>query len=152
MKINTMIQRTFIGALFFIHLCLCAVHAQAKVDWNVEFKKDSNLVVFTAKITDGWHLYSQYVQNDVGPVPTSFSFNPNPSITLIGKVEEPAPIVKYEEVFEANLSYFVSRVSFKQKIQAKPGAVLTGKITYMICNDSQCLPPTDYSFSVEISK
>lgn len=145
-------QKIFFCLMLFINLSLSKGYAQAKVDWNVTYLKDSSMIVFTAKITDGWHLYSQYVQNNVGPVPTSFSFNPNPSLKLIGNVQEPAPIVKYEEVFEANLSYFVSKVSFRQKIEAKPGAVVTGKITYMICNDSQCLPPTDYSFSVDISK
>jgi hypothetical protein len=138
-------------AILFIFLVFgLTINAQGKVVWDVKYDPNSSSIQLNAVVSEGWHLYSQYVANEVGPVPTSFSFDPNPSIKIIGKVIEPTPIQKYEEVFEANLSYFINQVQFTQKIEAKKGATLTGKITFMICNDSQCLPPTDYFFSVNL--
>lgn len=136
--------------LLLVFCCSASVRAQGAVDWKVFYQPDSSRLVFEAKIADGWHLYSQFTPNDVGPIPTTFSFVKNEQIELLNGVIEPTPIQKYEEVFEADLSYFIQTVQFFQNIKAKKSTQMEGVITYMICNDSQCLPPTDYPFIVLI--
>ncbi len=136
--------------LLLVIWCSASVRAQGSVDWNVFYQPDSSRLVFEAKVADGWHLYSQFTPSDVGPIPTTFSFVPNEQIELLNGVVEPTPIKKYEEVFEADLSYFIQTVQFFQNIKAKKSTQIEGVITYMICNDSQCLPPTDYPFIVLI--
>ena len=127
-----------------------AIQAQEKVKWEVSYSKEKNSILFTASIAEGWHLYSQNINNDIGPVPTSFTFVTADGVKLIDKVVEPTPIREYDENFEANLDFFKSTVTFTQKIDKKSNGKVTGTITYMVCNDVMCLPPVDFPFEITI--
>lgn len=103
-----------------------------------------------ATLQEGWHLYSQYVDNEVGPVPTSFSFQSSDFYELNGKVVEPKPIQKYDETFGANLDFFEKEVVFTQKIKVNKTAVLEGSVVFMVCNETMCLPPVDKTFKIDL--
>ena len=124
--------------------------SQAKVQWNFSYDEKDKVVNCEAIIAEGWHLYSQHVENDIGPVPTSFTFEENKSIKLIGRVDEPTPVQKYDENFEAMLDFFLNKVVFKQRISMKEPTILKGFVTYMVCNETMCLPPTDEHFQITI--
>lgn len=136
--------------LLFFALSTLAIQAQEKVKWTVSYSKEKNSVELTAAIADGWHLYSQFINNDIGPVPTAFTFDENKTVTFTGKVTEPTPIREYDENFEANLDFFKSNVVFEQKLGKNSKGKITGTITYMVCNDVMCLPPVDVPFEVTI--
>jgi hypothetical protein len=125
--------------------------AQPSITWSFSYNKEAKVVEFSADLADGWHLYSQHVANDVGPVPTSFEFEENKSIKLIGKVNEPNPIQEYDENFEAMLDFFEDQVVFTQRISVKKNTVLNGFVTFMMCNKTMCLPPSDQHFSIELT-
>lgn len=124
--------------------------AQDKVVWSTVFNSKSTELVFTAKIADGWHLYSQFIQKDVGPVPTQFTFATEDSLALVGKIAESKSIQEYDENFEAELSFFIKEATFKQKIKKGSKGDFSGYITYMVCNDVTCLPPVDKDFRIVI--
>lgn len=116
---------------------------------NVYNQKTKNIEM-TATIADGWHLYSQHISNEIGPVPTAFKFSTNENVTLSGDVKEPKAIQEYDENFEATLDFFKEKVTFQQKAEAKNTVEQEIIITYMVCNDVMCLPPVDQKFVVEI--
>ena len=98
-----------------------AVSAQilqpVKWNWKAEQKKGGEtVVVMTAKIDKGWHLYSQNIA-DGGPIKTTFSFNPSPDYELLGKPEEGKAIEFYDKNFEMQLAYFANEAVFKQKVK-----------------------------------
>ena len=134
----------------FLTFSALSLQAQDKVKWETSFNKEKNSIEFKAVIADGWHLYSQFINNDIGPVPTSFNFDKSTTVTLVDKVVEPTPIRKYDENFEANLDFFISPVVFTQKLGKGSKGKVTGTITYMVCNDVMCLPPVDVPFEVTI--
>lgn len=137
--------------LLFLTLAISGwVFSQEKVQWNVSWNAAEKQVEFRATIADGWHLYSQFIQNDIGPVPTTFVFNDSKKIKRDGKVNEPTPIHAYDENFEASLDFFKNEVVFTQKIAPDSKGVVSGYITYMVCNEIMCLPPVDVDFSVTI--
>ena len=139
------------AVLIFLLFCFpIIVSAQSKVVWDVTYNAKSESVEFNAKIEKGWHMYSQNLNKDLGPVPTEFSFNDQKEIKLVGKTQEPEPIKKYDANFEGDVSYFEGDVIFTQKIRPKTETELTGTITYMVCNGEMCLPPTDQEFTVRI--
>ncbi len=140
--------------LFFILLLLSVnlSYSQNAINWSWRYDQLSQAIVFNAQINDGWHLYSQHVGNDIGPVPTAFSFNPSNNVRLIDQVIEPVPIQKYDENFESTMDFFENNVEFIQKIDVKENTLVEGIITYMVCNDNMCLPPVDLPFSIEITK
>lgn len=126
---------------------------QEKVEWNVSYDSQSESISFTAEIAEGWHLYSQKIDESLGPVPTSFRFDKNTKeLKLVGKTMEPSPITKYDPNFEGELSYFEGSVQFIQKLKVKSSTEVHGKITFMVCNEEMCLPPTDIDFNLTINK
>jgi len=143
--------------LSFLFLC-CVLGMSAQilkpVTWSFSNKQVSDTefdLVLTASIENSWHLYSQFIA-DGGPVPTSFKFNPSPDYVLVGKVaESPKPKKIYEKVFEMDVAFFEKKAVFTQKIKLKvPDAKIKGTLTFMVCDDSQCLPPEDLDFSFDV--
>ena len=126
--------------------------SQNKVEWKTSFDQQTNEVLIEAKIEQGWHLYSQVLKNDVGPIPTTFQFEENKNVQLIGAVAQPKAIEAYDENFGSNLDYFAENVVFKQKVDFKKETILKGSVYYMVCDDQRCLPPTEVPFEIELKK
>jgi DsbC/DsbD-like thiol-disulfide interchange protein len=142
----------------FFALCLFALPvlamAQEAVTWDFSTKKISETeyeVIAKATIGKGWHLYAQDAGE--GPIPTSFTFTKNPLVTPNGKVAEVGKLLKeFDKNFNSELKYYENTVSFVQKVQVKGKATtkFKGMVTYMVCNDHECLPPNDVEFTVTI--
>lgn len=125
--------------------------SQDIVEWDVHYNQDSSEVHFTATIADGWHLYSQHVDIEFGPIPTQFEIQPSEGVTLEGEVQEPTPYTEVDPNFDEELSFFKYSVTFIQEVTtSSTDASISGSITYMVCNDSMCMPPTDYFFEIEL--
>ena len=90
------------------------------VSWQfkaVPVSDDETELQFTAKIKDGWHLFSQYHHSI--ELPTVFTFKESDSYARIGKVSEPKCIISYDPVFQDTSKYFEKFVTFKQRIKVK---------------------------------
>lgn len=137
--------------LFFICLSFFGkLAAQDVVKWTVVYNNELEQIEIKATISDGWHLYSQFVDNSVGPVPTTFTFQSSDQFELKGRVQEPKPIEKYDENFEATLNFFEHEVVFVQKIKVNQATTLHGEVTFMVCNETMCLPPVEQKFSIQV--
>ncbi|WDF55836.1 protein-disulfide reductase DsbD domain-containing protein [Mucilaginibacter sp. KACC 22063] len=146
--------------LIILMLLVCAagfVRGQilTPVHWSYAAKRlnDKEAVIFIKATMDkGWHVYSQTLQKG-GPVKTTITFEPSKKFQLNGKTEEPAPVTKFEKVFNMEISYFADEVIFQQKIKLKTNGPVTvkGNIHYMTCNDEKCLPPDDAAFTVRVN-
>jgi hypothetical protein len=123
------------------------------VKWSYAFKKlagNETMVYVKATIDKGWHLYSQTVK-DGGPVKTTFTFPKSPAYLVVGKTIEPKPISKFEKTFDMDVAYFENTVMFSQKVKLKAKkAVVKGTVEFMVCDDTQCLPPQDINFSIAV--
>jgi len=123
------------------------------VTWSYAAKKTTPTeatIYIKASIDKGWHLYSQFIK-DGGPVKTSFNFPSSPTYVVLGKTMEPKPISKYESTFKMDVSYFENTVVFQQKVKLKAElATVKGSIEFMVCDDKQCLPPSQVNFSVPV--
>lgn len=123
------------------------------VTWQYAAKKTGKneaTLYIKANIDGNWHIYSQNIKPG-GPNKTQFSFSPSKDFTLVGKTMEPKPITKYEKVFKMDVSYFENEVVFTQKIKLnKAATTVKGKVEFMVCNDTSCLPPSEVSFSVPV--
>jgi len=107
----------------------------------------------TATMEQGWHVYSQFLQSNEGPVATTFDFTLPTGIERIGKVAEDKPETKYDPNFMMDLNFFSNSATFRQKIKvtgdAKP--VVEAKVNFMCCNDETCLPPKDVIFKIDLA-
>ncbi|RXG11392.1 thiol:disulfide interchange protein DsbD [Leeuwenhoekiella aestuarii] len=132
-------------ALFFFG----AVQSQIlePVKWSTSVEKVSNkeyVLVATAIIEPHWHLYSQNVPED-GPVPTVFTFINNGSFLKKGNTSEDKGLTVNDPVFEMQIKYFENKATFRQTVRLKNETPLSinGKVEFMVCDDTRCLPPTE---------
>ncbi|MCX8019284.1 MAG: protein-disulfide reductase DsbD N-terminal domain-containing protein [Chitinophagaceae bacterium] len=110
-------------------------------------------VKLVATLQKKWHLYSQTQPKDAIILPTTFRFNPNPLITLEGKVKEIGKLEKfYDKTVGASAYQYSNSVTFVQRVKIKSNAKtkLIGSVQYQTCDDERCLPPKTVSFSVEL--
>ncbi len=126
-----------------------------KTTWSFSAKKlagNKFELHLTASPPPGWHIYSQTTP-DGGPLPTEFTFNANPLVTVAGKPKENGKLVQYyDKNFKVNVKYFEGKVDFVQVITLKGKAKtnITGKVESMICNDRTCMPPTTENFTIAL--
>jgi Disulphide bond corrector protein DsbC len=133
-----------------------AATAQMKkpVSWTFSSKKIGDKTYelhMTAVISGNYHMYAQKNSGDV--VPVSFSFAKNPLLILQGGVKEVGKLVsKYEDVWKTKVNYFEGGVDFVQVVKTKVSAPISvkGTVNFMVCDDKQCLPPTDVNFDVKL--
>lgn len=129
--------------------------SEKAVKWNYAVKKIADKtyeVSMTATISGDYHMYAQNVGVD-GPVPTTFTFTKNPLITFDGNVKEVGKVVKkFESVWGGNVNYYEKMVNFVQvvKLKANVKTNLSGKVEFMVCDEKQCLPPSNVDIKVNI--
>ena len=138
--------------LFFSFLFTTNLTAQNPVKWNFAAKKIQDMeyeVTFTAKVDDGWSIYSQHTDPS-GPVPTAFSFTENANLEFIGKpVETGKKKEAFDELFGVKVIKFSGVVNFTQKVKVKSGAnAVSGYLEFMSCDDEKCLPPKEVEFEI----
>lgn len=140
------------GILIIISLFVSVLsYAQDEVKWNFSFNSETSSIEIKAEIQEGWHLYSQNIDNDLGPIPTSFEFLTNENFKIVGETIEPKPIKEYDENFEGELDFFKTEVVFTQKIENISATTISGVVTFMVCNDVMCMPPVDLEFTITIN-
>ncbi|SFH09735.1 protein-disulfide reductase DsbD N-terminal domain-containing protein [Pedobacter insulae] len=144
---------TLVLTLLFFTTLGAFAQIEDPITWATVAKKTSATeatVYIKATIDDGWHLYSQTVKPG-GPSKTVITFAPSKDFTLVGGTIEPKPINKFEKVFNMNVPYFEDQVVFQQKIKLKKGATsVKAKVDFMVCNDKQCLPPSEIEFTIPV--
>lgn len=149
-KTNTSLK-PFVFLLAFGLLWISNLSAQVftPVKWDISSKLLENNeveLVFKASIDDTWHLYSQDIP--MAPPATTFTFNASNKYERIGTVTETESISEYDANFDMVLKYFAHEATFTQKIKLLSDDTISvkGYITYMSCDDTQCLPPSDEEF------
>jgi thiol:disulfide interchange protein DsbD len=95
---------------------------------------------FKADLAEGWHLYSQHLPSDDGPIATAFYFDEE-KYNLSGEVDERGKLISdYDPNFEMDLNFFAKQVTFVQKIKTSEELV-EAEFEFMVCDDKMCLPP-----------
>src|SRR5699024_11170238 len=63
---------------------------------------------------------------------------------LVGDVKEEKGITENDPVFEMIITYFENKASFTQRINltGDKGTTIKGEVEFMVCDDTNCLPPT----------
>lgn len=104
-------------------------------------------VIFTAKIDNGWHVYSTGLPSG-GPISATVTTEKAEGAQAPGKLQAKGKeLSNYDKLFEMKLRYFENAVSFVQryKITGKTYHI-KGYLEYGACNDQNCLPPTQVEF------
>lgn len=134
---------------------LCAVGALAQIVNPVKWKSaikmtdDSHGVIsFTATIDNGWHMYSTEAVTD-GPVPTSVDWKVLKGVKLDGGLKPDRKAQRHHDPnFDVDLSWWTGRVTLTQRFTVTAANYsISGNVSYMSCNDTQCSSPAKEPFS-----
>jgi thiol:disulfide interchange protein DsbD len=71
----------------------------------------------------------------------------------VGKpVEKGVLEVVHDKNFGVDVKYYSGKVSFVQTVKVRGGVKtnLNTTVTFMVCNDRECLPPIDTPISVKL--
>jgi thiol:disulfide interchange protein DsbD len=125
------------------------------VDWSTSVEKISETkykLITKATIDMGWHLYSQSVPEN-GPIPTQFTYKDDGTFTLDGKTKEEEGETEFDSVFEMKIKFFSDNATFEQIVNVTDKTTtITGSVYFMVCNDSQCLQPTEIDLEFKIKE
>ncbi|WP_053977027.1 protein-disulfide reductase DsbD domain-containing protein [Mangrovimonas xylaniphaga] len=126
------------------------------VKWSTSVVKISDTeydLIATATIEEHWHLYSQDVPEN-GPRPTKFVFENNGQYLKKGNTKEGAGHEVDDPIFEMRIKYFDNQADFKQRIRLKSKESFTvkGTVEFMVCNDTQCLPPKEVDLEFKVGE
>lgn len=138
--------------IFFVLFSIVTTNSVAAqiydpVKWSTKVTKISDTeydLEATAIIDQGWHLYSQEVP-DGGPLPTVLIFDESSNYKTSGAVKESEGITGHDAVFDMIITYFKNTATFTQRIERLESNAFTinGEVEFMVCDDTNCLPP-DY--------
>ena len=147
-------KRSFFG--FFLLLVYSAgAQVYNPLSWKFSQKKisDSEYVIkLHVDIQKGWHTFEQHTDSN-GPIAMAFTFTPDPDYILEGKtIDEDSCITKFDSTFKVIVKYYLNKAGFSQKIivHSPNGFTLKGNVYCQVCNESMCLPPKPFEFSIKI--
>lgn len=148
-------KSTFTLLAIVLIATIASAQSAKQVKWTFTAKKIADKtyeIHMSANLNGNWHIYAQNVGVD-GPVPTSFTFTKNPLLVIDGKPKEIGKVIrKKEEVWGGVVNYYEKNVNFVQVVKLKGNIKtnISGKIEFMVCDDSQCLPPSEVEFNVNV--
>lgn len=107
-----------------------------------------------AVIKKGYDIYSHDINADLGPVPTTISFDKNPDIELLGKITFTGKKkASFDPIWEADIAKFSQQVIFHQKVKLlKDQVTIKGFYEAQACNESMCYPPTGDEFLLKLTR
>ncbi len=113
------------------------------IRWSV-IRSSGSEVKLSARILDGWHLYS-ITQKPGGPIPTRITIAADQPYELTGDIDSSPPEVHHDESFDMDVEQHQGEAEFTLPIRPRKGAKSSGdlqiKIRFQTCSGQLCLPP-----------
>lgn len=142
-----------IAALSAFMIMVLSLSAQmfSPVKWNISLdmgKDNHGEIVMKGVIENGWHMYSNEIDPDVGPQPFELTFPALDGVKLDGGIKSnQTPHKEYDELFGADLSWWTGSVEIRQPFVVTADTYsIKGTIRFSACNNENCIPPTKESF------
>jgi hypothetical protein len=126
------------------------------VKWTIAEGRRSHDTVtarISAKIDDGWHLYS-ISQPPGGPIATRIWIPEDQPFKQSGNLRGPKPDKMFDPAFNMDVELYEGSAEFL--LPVKPAAdgkqTLHVKASYQTCSDTLCLPPKTVALELEIDR
>ena len=105
-------------------------------------------------LAEDWHIYATTTPPG-GPIPTDIHLEASGDLRPVGRPIQPPPIRAHDPNFDMAVEYYGGAVRFGAQAELNadlaPGETLiTGSITYMLCNAISCLPPSTHTFDIPL--
>lgn len=128
--------------LFLFIAAYFSLNAQVKepVKWTSKVEKKSDtefLLTFNAAIESGWHMYSQY-SDENGAIPMEVVFNnAKDNYQISGKPKESKTEQAYNDVFAVTETFWSNKAQLTQLVKILPGGNKIVQVTfdYQVCKE-----------------
>lgn len=127
------------------------------VAWSFSSKKvgaEEYEFMAVATIAEGWTMPSLHSDLD-GPPPLEIYWeHDSTAVVAVGAVEEMTKVkTAMDPLFGVEVSKYIgNKVVLKQRFKSKLAEpVVKGFWVYTVCDDAQCLPPTDEAFNLHLN-
>lgn len=123
-----------------------------KVKFSIEQTDAVAFIIADVTIRPKWHINASILPKGSFGLPTKFTLTKTKDFQLDGKLIEPKPIEKYDEIAGEDLAYHEGKVRIKQKIKvvSTTDFDLSGEFNFQTCDDVKCLPDFTYKFTVKV--
>ncbi|MBL7766185.1 MAG: hypothetical protein JNJ58_08840 [Chitinophagaceae bacterium] len=122
------------------------------IKWEFFPKKEANgttTLLAKATIEKGWHVFAPNPGGDGLLIPTGVVLNEKGIANVSPAVVEGKEISK-EMDGVGLVHYFEYQVVYKINFEAKGQTSVSGTVSYQLCNDQLCFPPTDLPFEIKL--
>jgi len=122
--------------------------------WTYEAEKISDTeynLIFKADIYEGWHIYSQFTDEN-GSLPSEFDYEKvGVDYDLVGGTTESETLTEYSDIFEVEETFFKEKAVFTQRIKLLDPNVTQVNVGlfYQICKEV-CIPK-DEMFHISLT-
>jgi thiol:disulfide interchange protein DsbD len=124
------------------------------VEWDFSVVQNGcdATIVGKLKVDKHWHINALNLPEDNFGIPTTFKLHKSSNYKTVGKVIEPKPIEKHDEVSKENLRYHEGTFTLKQKIKITTDKDFELKLDfgYQPCDSVKCLFPFEEVFTVKV--
>ncbi|MDB4710264.1 protein-disulfide reductase DsbD family protein [Flavobacteriales bacterium] len=149
-------KKLFSLSLLLFSLLFISAQSPTPTSWSVKSEKlvdNKYNIIISSEIEDGWHLYSQYLKSNEGPLSTFIQFDIGSTNSLIDSTTEEGVVTHFDPVWEMDISYFENKAKFIQTIAVSDTTqtLIKGNVNFMVCDEKECLPPDDYNFEINLS-
>ncbi len=145
--------------MVFASLCVMLLATQTgraqilqPASWSYDLSKfdyqtgDEIDLIFRVDLIPDWYLYSTDFDPDLGPMITTFNFQPDPSYELVREIQPIGAKRKYDSLWKGEISYFMPTAELRQTIRILGSDLkLAGDYAYQVCTDvdGKCIPFQD---------
>ena len=141
-------KKLILSLLLLVAVLQAGAQKPVTISHELTAKGSEVVVEFIAEIQDGYYMYSTDIPKG-GPKPTYLKVAELEGVELVGAlapVDEPE--IKYEPVFNMQVTYFEEFASFVQTFKVLDKEFkLKGTLHYQSCGDMGCVPGR-YDFTI----
>lgn len=123
------------------------------IKWSATTQKTSEKtanIIVKATLDKGWHLYGIHLPQG-GPKATTIDIQTVQNGQTKGTLQAPSKLITaYDSNFEMELNWYEKEALFIQEVTTNDPNQLYAEINveYMVCNDVNCLPPTQETLTI----
>ncbi len=150
-------MKAFLSIIFcIVSIGLFAQQDREPIKWSFDINQVGPTeyeLMYRADLDAPWVIYSKDTGKG-GPIATSVSFTSDNVKPVDEGIESGERKEGMDELFGINVIKYSYKQAYilKQRVDvndiSKP---ITGYVTYMVCNNKVCIPPTDANFSFKIN-
>jgi hypothetical protein len=118
---------------------------QNHVQWSGTYDPSTQQIVVSGLLDSTWHLYSPKTDAGLGPIALSIRLVERKGIKQQGDARfSPEPEAYMDENFGGTVYIWEKEVTIYQKVNfPKTCKEIKATVNYMVCDETQCLPPID---------